>query len=272
MKYDKDLLFTWAKNNRKKLANDFFAQKKLLPSDEKAAIFMAGSPWAGKTEFIKRLLTKDQQSAYYVLDLDEIRNWMPGYTGNYAEMYTKWAIKILEMLFDMCATNNYNFILDGTFTNTGVIDKDITRLIKRGYKIQVFYIHTQPYLAWIYTLLRWSDDNRRIPVRQFINYYHLAYKNIRLALQKFDRNIILSVAQKIRDKNDNIELDENIHNPHSVKELDDIFDKDIGLHYTLWKDWPKDIILFFYFTKFISLIPVIWKPLLRYMAKMPKEK
>ena len=97
----------------------------------------------------------------------------------------------------------------------------------------MFYIHTQPYLAWIYTLLRESNDNRRIPIKQFIEFYHLAYKNIKLALQKFDAKIIISIAQKIRDKNDNIVLEETLYYPHSIEELNDIFDKKIRLYYNL---------------------------------------
>lgn len=272
MKYDKDSLFTWAKDNRKKLAKDFFAQKNLLPSaDWKVAIFMAGSPWAGKTEFIKRLLTKDQQSAYYVLDLDEIRNWMPEYKGNYAEEYTKWAIKILELLFDECVSHNYNFILDGTFTSTDVIDRNISRLIRNWYGVKVFYIHTQPYLAWSYTLLRESDDKRRVPLSEFIKFYRLAFENVKLVITKFDGNIKISIVQKVRDENDNIIHDENIYTPRSLEEMNDIFDKDITFYYNLWRDWFSEKI-FFYFTKFISLIPYIWKPLLKNLVKIPNEK
>lgn len=271
MRHDRDSLFAWAKDNRKRLTREFFAKKKLLPSNEKIAIFMAGSPWAGKTEFINRLLTKDQQSAYYVLDLDKIRSWMPGYKGNYAEKYTRWAIKILEMLFDECVSNSYNFILDGTFTSSEVIDRNIGRLIQKWYKIEVFYIHTQPYLAWIYTLLRGSDDNRRVPLSKFIRFYHLAFENVKLAITKFDGDIKVSIVQKTRDANGNIIHDENIYTPNSPKEMNNIFDKDITFYYTLWKDWIMEK-FFFYFTKFLSLIPYIWKPLLRNMAQIAKER
>lgn len=271
MRWTSDTLFAWAKANRKDLARVFFAKKKITESTEKIAIFMAGSPGAGKTEFISRLLTEEQESSYYVIDLDEIRQWMPEYRWNYAEKYTRWAIKILEMIFDECVSNNYNFILDGTFTNTDVIDRNICRLIDKGYTIHVFYIHTQPYLAWVFTLLRWSDDKRRIPITEFIRYYHLAYQNILLAEEKYDGKIHIHVAQKIRNKDGMIQLDDTIYDPDSIDELRDIFDKKVKYHYTLWKEWIIEILLF-HFTKFLSLIPIIWKLLLRYIASIQKQK
>lgn len=79
MRWTSDTLFAWAKSNRKDLAKAFFAKKKITESTEKIAIFMAGSPGAGKTEFISRLLTEEQESSYHVIDLDEIRQWMPEY-------------------------------------------------------------------------------------------------------------------------------------------------------------------------------------------------
>lgn len=79
MKWTSETLFSWARTHRKSLARSFFATKQIIPSTEKIAIFMAGSPGAGKTEFISRLLTESQESAYYVIDLDQIRQWMPGY-------------------------------------------------------------------------------------------------------------------------------------------------------------------------------------------------
>ena len=267
MSYSKNYLFLRAKDNRKRLTNNFFNKNIIADSDEKIAIFMAGSPWAWKTEFINRLLTKEQQSAYYILDLDIIRKWMPWYKWNYAEKYTKWAIKILEMMFDKCVSKKYNFILDWTFTNTEVINKNITRLVEKWYKIEIFYIHTQPYLAWRYTLLRWSDDKRRIPFKEFIKYYHLAKDNIYLAIKNFENKINVNLVHKFRDDKWNIILDENIYNPKTIDEINDIFDKYISFHYNLWK-WGIEEKLFFYITKIISLIPIIWKLILRKLAML----
>jgi UDP-N-acetylglucosamine kinase len=137
------------------------------------------------------------------------------------------------MIFDECVKNEYNFILDGTFTNTDVIDRNICRLIEKSYTIHIFYIHTQPYLAWAFTLLRGSDDSRRIPIKEFIRYYHLAYKNIHLAEEKYTGKIHLHIAQKIRDKDDTIRLDDTIYDSESMGELKDIFDKKVKYYYNL---------------------------------------
>ncbi|EKE28064.1 MAG: Zeta toxin [uncultured bacterium (gcode 4)] len=269
MKWTKDKLHTWAKENRNRLARDFFKKKNLAKSDEKIAIFMAWSPWAGKTEFINRLLTEDQKAAYYILDLDEIRTWMPNYKWNYADKYTKGAIKILEKLFDVCAHNEYNFILDWTFTSTDVIDRNIDHLLRKWYKINVFYIHTQPYISWIYTLLRWNDDNRRIPWKKFIKFYHDAFSNIHIFQEKYSWKITFYISQKIRDIDWYIIHDDKYYLSNSIQEMNDIFDNKVRFYYNLWKDLLNDT-LYFQITKIISFFPIIWKPLLRHIAKIPK--
>mgnify|MGYP002345147005 CR=1 FL=1 len=269
MRWTEDSLFAWAKDNRKKLTKDFFSKKEVLQTSEKIAIFMAWSPWAGKTEFIKRLLTKNQESAYYIIDLDEIRNWMPEYQWNHAQKYTRWSIKILEMILDDCISKEYNFIMDGTFSNTKVIDKNISRLIQKWYKIHVFYIHTQPYIAWLYTLLRESDDKRRVPLKNFIQYYKLARENIYLAVEKYSWKVHIHIAHKVRN-DDVISFDDTIYDCESVEEIRDIFDKNINFHYNLWDMWISET-LFFCLSKAISILPIIWKPLLQRLTKFRHE-
>jgi len=64
----------------------------------------------------------------------------------------------LEKLIDDCIHNEYPFVLDGTFTSTRAMEKNIERLVNKNYKIGVFYIHTVPELAWLYTLYRGKDE------------------------------------------------------------------------------------------------------------------
>lgn len=228
------------------------------------ALFMAGSPWAGKTEFIRRLLSPDDGEAlYYILDLDIIRWWMPWYTWYKADEYTKWAVKILEMMFDECVNKKYPFILDGTFTSTWVMDKNISRLINKDYIVTVFYIHTIAEIAWLYTLYRWKDEWRCIPVGRFVRDYLLAPKNVCELSKKYASKVkvfIVNKEYKFWDIDFAIELFDN------KESIDDFFDKNTFIDYTI-----KDKVSKFNLYRNISFIPFIWKKFIRYKIKKMQD-
>jgi UDP-N-acetylglucosamine kinase len=263
MSYNEQYLFLWAKENRKELCKKFFAEKK-IPEGVWMALFMAGSPWAGKTEFIRRLLSPDDGEAlYYILDLDIIRWWMPWYTWYKADEYTKWAVKILEMMFDECVNKKYPFILDGTFTSTWVMDKNISRLINKDYIVTVFYIHTIAEIAWLYTLYRWKDEWRCIPVGRFVRDYLLAPKNVCELSKKYASKVkvfIVNKEYKFWDIDFAIELFDN------KESIDDFFDKNTFIDYTI-----KDKVSKFNLYRNISFIPFIWKKFIRYKIKKMQD-
>ncbi len=254
-------LFKWAKDNRKRLCKEFFWSRN-VPSGQKVALFMAWSPGAGKTEFIKRLLSDNQESWYYVLDLDEIRWWMPGYNGRNAEKYTKWAIKILEMLFDECVHYEYPFILDGTFTSTGTIDRNIERLIRKNYEVDVFYIHLLPELAWLYTLCRWKEEWRLIPVNRFIHDYYVAPENVCLFAEKYPEKMKIFIVNRTYK---NWESPYEIFAFENHMSIHNFLDKHAIINYTVWNRLSK---CKYQCYKFISFIPYLWKKiLLQILAK-----
>ncbi len=256
MSFSSYYLTQWSKENRKKLCRDFFSKKE-VQKGQKIALFMAGSPGAGKTEFIRRLLSDDQHVWYYILDLDEIRSWMPKYKWKYAEKYTKWAIKILEMLIDECIHNEYPFVLDGTFTSTKAMERNIERLINKNYKIGVFYIHTVPELAWLYTLYRGKDEWRLIPVSRFIRDYYLAPENICLFSEKYQEAIDIYIVNK---KYEDGTIKYDLFPADNSMSIHDFFDKHTILDYTIKNRLSR----FKYgYYKFISHVPLLWKKLLK---------
>jgi len=256
MVYSSFYLVKWSKENRKKLCRDFLSKKE-VKKWQKIALFMAGSPGAGKTEFIRRLLSDDQKVWYYILDLDEIRSWMPWYKWKYAEKYTQWAIKILEMLIDDCIHNEYPFVLDGTFTSTKAMERNIERLINKSYKIGVFYIHTVPELAWLYTLYRWKDEWRLIPVSRFIRDYYLAPENICLFWEKYHEAIDIYIVNK---KYEDGIIKYDLFPADNSMSIHDFFDKYAILDYTIKNRLSR---CKYQYYKFISYVPFLWKKLLK---------
>lgn len=74
----------FAKANKKAIAKRLTDPTIFLPEDDPVSVFMAGSPGAGKTETSIELLELYQQNGNRVLriDPDELRNELPGYTGD----------------------------------------------------------------------------------------------------------------------------------------------------------------------------------------------
>lgn len=259
MRNNEEYLFNWAKQNRKELCKKFFAEKD-IKKWQKIALFMAWSPGAGKTEFIRRLLLIDEKALYYTLDLDLIRWWMPNYNWKNAEQYTRGAIKILEKLIDECLDNEYPFVLDWTFTSTPVMDRNLERLIKKEYKIHVFYIHTLAELAWLYTLYRWKEEGRCIPVDRFINDYLVAPENVCAFSEKYEW-LLVYIVNKIYDGNG---IGYKIFPFPDDMSIHQFFDKTTFIDYNIKRKVSR-----FKFYRFISLIPFIWK---NWLKKIIKKK
>ncbi|MEK9159327.1 MAG: zeta toxin family protein [Patescibacteria group bacterium] len=85
------------------------------------AIFMAGSPGAGKTEFSKSFIKGLPKLSGKILriDADEVREMLPRnlYNGKNSHLVQGAASKGVDKLVDHAIGNNKNFILDGTFTS-----------------------------------------------------------------------------------------------------------------------------------------------------------
>ena len=84
--------FEWIKRHKKDLFLKF-ADPSVYPIDPyPTTIFMAGSPGTGKTEFSRRLAEQFKQKPV-IIDADEIRKIIPGYTGKKAYLFQKAATK-----------------------------------------------------------------------------------------------------------------------------------------------------------------------------------
>ena len=107
-----------------------FANPSLYPPIKNpSAYFMAGSPGAGKTEysksFIKILEAKEPERKIVRIDADEIKEFIPQYTGkNSTQIQGASAIGV-EKLMDSVFKNNQDFLLDGTMARYSISYRNI---------------------------------------------------------------------------------------------------------------------------------------------------
>ena len=111
------------KVNQKTFISKYLSTEKVPRSEHLLVIFMAGSPGAGKTEFVKELKELDKKrqltskESFGVIDPDALRDCLPGYTGDNSHLFQN-AISIgVGVLFRSALKNSQNIIVDGTFSN-----------------------------------------------------------------------------------------------------------------------------------------------------------
>ena len=83
------------------------------PRVKKDAIFMAGSPGAGKTEVVTGL--SENYSEYVVIDADYFRTQFPDYNGTNSSVFQKASSWLVEQSLKFVLEKGYSFILDATF-------------------------------------------------------------------------------------------------------------------------------------------------------------
>ena len=162
------------------------------------SIFMAGSPGAGKTEFSKRLVEAlfEQKQNPVRIDADEIRDWIPGYTGANSHVFQGASSRGVDILYSSTLARRQSVILDGTFAWKEKVFNNIERSLSRGRPIQVYYLFQKPEVAWEFTKQREALENRRVTKDVFVKAFLAAHTNVIAAKAHFGENIKLNVVLK----------------------------------------------------------------------------
>ena len=74
----------FARSNKKRIAKEITDTSKYVADDIPVSAFMAGSPGAGKTEYSQNLISileKNKKHKVIRIDGDDLRSYLPGYTG-----------------------------------------------------------------------------------------------------------------------------------------------------------------------------------------------
>lgn len=170
------------------------------PLEEKTAFFTAGPSGAGKTEFAQSLLEVERNLLH--LDIDAVRDFfMPiGYDGNNSDFYQKPAGRGVQMLFDEgVKKRGLSLIIDSNLSNAKIARQNITSLLDRGYRIEIFYIYDNLEMCFMYTKKREAITKRRVPEEVFLNSVIRSHETTFEIKNEFGAKIALTLIDKRTD-------------------------------------------------------------------------
>lgn len=193
--------------------------KGIEPSEYKGAIFTAGMSGVGKTELA--IFLKEQNPNLLQIDTDEIREFFRpvGYDGQNSTLYQKASSRGFSELFTYALKNNLSLILDSNFANIAVAIKNIERLLKREYMINIMYLYNHPELCFEYATRRELVTHRKVPKEVFIRSNINSYSTVLNIKDMFQDKIVLDFADA---RNANVY--EDIDNKYLKELIGDNFD------------------------------------------------
>ena len=160
----------FAKADRKAIARSLTATSAYPPAECPVAVFMAGSPGAGKTEASIELIA-NLGGQVLRIDPDELRRELPGYAGNNSHLFQRPVSILVDRVLDTAFDQSQSFILDGTLTNFEKAAANIERAVRKGRVVQVLYVYQEPRQAWVFVQARELAEGRRIQPETFIDQY-----------------------------------------------------------------------------------------------------
>jgi len=198
-----------------------------VPAAKKTAIFMAGSPGAGKTEVATAL--EEMLRNICMIDADVFRSQFPEYNGSNSSKFQGGASLLVEYSLDYVLKKGYSFILDGTFA-IGKSIENIERALKRDYLTTIYFVFQDPVIAWNFTKQREISEGRHVPKERFINAFINSRENISKVTEKFgDLVEVIIVIKDYRNEISEIatgidNLDLILPKTYSFKELEELLD------------------------------------------------
>jgi hypothetical protein len=165
-------------------------------SNNKLAIFTAGMSGVGKTEFAVFLKENDNNLLH--IDTDRIRDFFKpiGYDGQNSDIFQKASSKGFNELFTYSMKNNLSIILDSNFASLDLEIQNIERLLKRDYKVEIFYLYNNPNVCFEYAIRREVVTKRKVPKDVFIRSNENSYKTILEIKNIFKDKVILNFFNK----------------------------------------------------------------------------
>lgn len=214
----------FAKQNKNRIAKELTDPIIYAPDTIPISVFMAGSPGAGKTEFSKNLiniLEAGKERRVIRIDGDEIRAFIPGYTGHNSHLFQGAISLIVEKLHDHVLKNKQSFVLDGTFFKYEKAADNIKRSLKHDRQVFIFYIYQKPEIAWEFTQAREKTEGRNIPKSAFIEQFLGAMKTVNRISSKVDDDVSIFLVKKDFEKN----IVENLVKIPNGMQIDDYIEK-----------------------------------------------
>lgn len=189
------------KENKQRLIEDFVSLKKYPKSDKPVVVFMAGSPGAGKTEFVKELKKLDNKQLlgkipYAIIDPDAIRPYLPGYKGDNSYLFQNAVSIGVDKLYRSVINNQQNAIVDGTFANYKKASENVQKALDSGAQVIILYIFQHPAVAWDFTCKREVVEGRNIRKKDFIDKFIAAKDSVEKIKEMFGKEVQLNIVIK----------------------------------------------------------------------------
>lgn len=188
---ESDEAYEYVKNNRQKIWSKFSDGSVYKSQEAPFSFFMAGAPGSGKTEIVRNHFRQIFEDCV-VADADEIRKIIPGYDGKNAHIFQHAVSKGVDILFDRALKKNFNIIVDGTFSlEYEKCRTNISRSIARRRPIVIFYVYTNPKVAWMYAKIREYTEGRKITIPVFVKSFFKCRENIDQIKGEFGEKVYL---------------------------------------------------------------------------------
>jgi len=189
----------FARANKKRIAKELTDKTKYAPDELPFSVFMAGSPGAGKTEYSKNLiesLEKNQNHKVIRIDGDDLRQYLPGYSGNNSYLFQGAISIIVDKIHDMAIDNKQTFLLDGTLSKYDRAASNIIRSLDKDRQVRIFYVYQRPEVAWKFTVARETAEGRNIPKDAFIERFLDSRRTIDRIRKDFDERVVIFLVKK----------------------------------------------------------------------------
>lgn len=191
----------WArKPANKRVVIEKFASVDKYPSSEHPMVFFtAGSPGAGKTEFIRGFKESVERSLVIkpvVIDPDPVRELLPGYTGSNSYIFQRAISIVVDDLFRHVLKHKQSAFIDGTLADYERAQRNIEKALDQYGMATIFYVFQHPIIAWRFTKLREAVEGRNIKKEDFIDRFIDAKKTVNKIKASFGDKIILNVILK----------------------------------------------------------------------------
>lgn len=214
----------WVRRNANKqlVLKKFASPDVFKPVDVPLLIFTAGSPGAGKTEFIKgfsQSIEQIEKAKPVVVDPDMVRELLPGYTGSNSFLFQRAVSIAVDDLLRYVIKNKQIAFVDGTLSDYPRARQNIQTAVDRYGSVIVCYVFQHPTIAWHFTRLREAVEGRNIQKEDFVNKFIGAKETVDKLKAKFSNKVTLHVILKdYKDTKENKAVAKVFNNVGSVEE------------------------------------------------------
>ena len=158
----------------------------------KQVLFMAGSPAAGKTELLNRLIEQHGLTNIVRIDADDFRWWFPYYNEENSVEYQKPASKMVDFIYKKALSEGYPIVMDSTFSSIGIAEQNFDRALRAGYQVMLNYVYFDPTHAWVYAQAR----SRKVPLEVLKKNFFKSRETIEHMLTKYAGQFTLNVYHR----------------------------------------------------------------------------